>query len=512
MEKIIPALIAIVWILIGCTPDKEPLLHMPADLLAEAYEQDVDVDCGPGSTIKPHNLSPSNESNYIFPNINLTWDFSGCDVWQFTIDLVKDKPDFGQGSAIQLDFIETARSYLMDPYFVFDCTTYYWRVTGHGSSLYVSDIASFKTNLWAQCPALAECTDGPPMPVAITPSSSMLHSTNPQLLWIDSEPSCTVENYHYEVSRTADFNELVLEGDTTAHSVSPAEPFLVDDCTDYFWRVTAEANGISKTSNVLQIGTLFTGTCQHEFCEVSELTSPMLILPASDAIVTTQHPQFLWSNNLEICHPHSFAIQYSTDPTMSTVTTHTQGGWQLSWTPDSDNLFQNCSQYYWQVVAWPLMGGGSAASEIGTFFTDFGNTICSPDLLQPIAVELLKSFGLGCVNSSQMWAIFQFSGPVVGEFEVHAGTKIWPCALMEGTNDELLCYGSLIPQQVETAIQLYRVGGDQPFLTQTAETPQCTNAVICQPPAEGCLPIRNSRTGEVLANTHWDAGQCACVP
>ncbi len=506
-------LLALVLLFSGCDePAKKVTFHSPADFLDELYTPAVD--CGFGSLVKPTNLTPGGEGVVTDANATLSWDFSGCDVSSFTINLV-DSHSFQVENIVNMNVSEYARSLVFTNDYLDDCTTYYWLVRAWGYTEYKSDVASFHTNFTGSCPPVQACTGAPPQPIAYAPSSGFISIPNPQLLWIDSQIGCKAQAYHYEVSLSPDFSDLVLEGGTTAHSYSQATGYLDMDCTNYFWRVTAIANGITRTSNVMQFGTQFTEMCGHMLCEmdqINEMTKPTLILPADGSAITDPTPQFLWDDNLDYCWPGHFELEVSEDLDFSNSLWQSVGGSQLSWTPTAYDIFSNCMKYYWKVTAYPSEGDGYVESDIGTFYTNFGNTICALEWQGEIPVEMVRDWGLGCVSSNQMWAIYDFKGPVFGRFEVQLDGHTWPCELMEGTNNRLMCFGPLAPQQVESEVRLFLVGGEEPVLTLEGLTPQCVGVAICQPPAEGCPPIRNSRTGEVLANTHWDAGQCACVP
>ncbi len=512
MKKYIFLLIAFSFILFGCE-ESVKALHSPSDFIGNENYQPAQ-DCDFGSLVKPTNLDPGSEETITDPSPDLTWDFSGCaDIWEFTINVKANSPYFGLDNTIHDDVLETSREYTNDTDYLQDCTIYYWQVVARGLYQHYSDIESFRTDFYGNCPPVEACTDAPPQPIAISPSGNSLAISNPQLLWMDSEPGCAVENYHYELAHDAEFTTIILEGDTTAHSYSQAAPFLSDDCSYYFFRVTATANGISKTSNTLVIGTSFTGGCMHPLCDSNELTPPTLVLPAEGSTVYTNQVQFLWTDNVENCYPDLYTIMYGTDPEMKAFGYHTNGGWNLTTYVDSINL-KNCATIYWQVVAWPIEGEGFVKSEIGSFQTDFGNVICGLEYIK-IPVEMVKEFDLGCVSANQMWAIYDFKGPVFGEFEARAGGRSWPCQLVEGTNNRLMCFGPLAAQQTELPVELFLADGTEPLLTLEGLTPQCSGGVVtCQPPAEGCSPIIVGRNpeGYIYAPTHWDSTQCACVP
>ncbi len=88
-------------------------------------------------------------------------------------------------------------------------------------------------------------------PTNLTPWDTTVTSTNPALAW-QFTPDCEVENFHFEVSTDPLMNHPNLTGDTHNHYLGFATPieYLDEDCTAYYWRVTAEADGASSPSNV----------------------------------------------------------------------------------------------------------------------------------------------------------------------------------------------------------------------------------------------------------------------
>jgi hypothetical protein len=502
---------AFALILFGCKKDMRAAYHAPIDF----RDLTPAVNCGVGSTIKPTNLSPGGEETISDPSPDLTWDFSGCDVWMFTVNLSDEAGNY-IGNVVHEHLIETENSFSSDTDYLDDCTTYYWYVIGYGSADYFSDVASFHTDFTGSCPPVEDCTGAPPLPIPIAPKSEMLEISNPQLLWVDSDPGCAVENYHYEVAHSPDFSDIILEGDTTLHSYDPTTSYLSDDCTNYFWRVTAEANGFTRTSDVVQFGTAFTGGCMHYICQGSQLEPPVLVLPEEGTTITDPSPQFLWDYDLDTCWPDYFEVYVSKLPDLSVSLFHLNTGRKLSWTPLSDGNFSNCTKYYWAVYAIQGQRATIVPSATGTFYTNFGDTICGLVERPNIPIEYVHDFHLGCVSGSQMWALYDFIGPVLGEYEVHIGNRVWPCMLNQGTNYELLCYGALAQAETKLPVELFLKGVDEPVLTLEDTTPFCANVVVCQPPAEGCPRIivgyQLTNKQPIYASTHWDQSQCQCVP
>ncbi len=512
MKRYILLLIALAFILLGCQ-ESVKAYHSPSDFIGDSAHYDPPPDCDFDSPVKPTNLTPGYEAVITDPSPDLTWDFSGCEVYSFTINLA-DSPSFGLGNIIHDDVLEDDRSLEIDYDYLADCTTYYWYIRAWGSTEYTSDIASFRTDFNGECPAVEICADAPSTPIAISPSSLYTEVHNPQLWWIDSDPGCVAENYHYEVATDPAFTEIVLEGDTTQHSVSPDE-FLDLDCTNYFWRVTAEANGYERTSNIIQFGTQFTGMCGHTICNGEDLVAPTLVYPEEGVEITDSTPQFVWDYDLETCWPDHFVVEVTTEPDFTNNLWHLAYRPQLTWQTMYDGNFSNCTQYYWRVSSRTEHSETVVFSDTGSFTTNFGNTICGLEWLGEIPVEMVKDFGLGCVSGNQMWAIYEFKGPVLGEFEARAGGRKWPCEVMQGTSNRLMCFGPLATQQTEMPVELFLAGGQSPVLTMEGLTPQCAGTVVCQPPAEGCSPQKYQPAfggNPIYTPTHWDASQCACVP
>ncbi len=504
-------LLALILLLASCDIPTKPMqavYHSPVDFLGDQY---VPVaNCDFGSPVKPTNLAPGGEGVVTEPSPDLTWDFSGCEVYSFTINM-SASPTFSLANILHEDVLEDERSLAIDYDYLADCSTYYWYIRAWGSTEYTSDVASFRTDFSGECPAVETCSDAPSTPSAISPASLYTEVRNPQIWWVDSNPDCVAENYHYEVATDPAFTDLVLEGDTSLHSVSPDE-FLEEDCSNYFWRVTAEANGYERTSNVVQFGTQFTGMCGHTICNASDLVAPELVYPADGAVVTDMTPQFVWNYDLETCWPDHFVIEVTSTPDFTNNLWHSVYRPQLTWQTAYDGNFSNCTKYYWRVSSRTMPATTIVNSDIFFFTTNFGNTICGLEWLHEIPVEMVRDWGLGCVSANQMWAIYEFKGPIIGDFEVRVGGKTWPCKLMEGTNNRLMCFGPLAPQQVESEVRLFLVGGEEPVLTQQGLTPQCVGTIVCQPPAEGCSPKNIGTVKPIYVPTHWDASQCACVP
>ncbi len=528
MKKYIFLLAVIAFLLIGCdesvkTSSEETFYESPKVLLDVNYV--APPSCGEYSQVKPTNLTPQGIIGDTNPTF--TWDFEGCDVYSFEFALDTNPRVTGSWWPDIMESVDgTERSFIPADADLDPCVTYYYKVDGYGAEIYRSDITSFIIDD-ATCPQKETCTYGTSTPYLVrpyfVPSNPQKSGPNPQLVWGISD-YCKADNFHYEISQAYDFSQIILEGDTAETMVSPSEPYL-EDCSDYLWRVTSEANGYSRTSEIGSIETDFgLGNCEKPICSADQLIAPELIQPLDHSMITMMNIFFLWRNNGS-CQPGSYKIEIDSEPgfedptIISSETAHPS--YFLTEPTLIDWSFSNCQQYYWRVIAYLEDGQTFATSDTRIFLYNAGDAICPVwDYQGTEPVELVNNFNLGCVSSSQMWALYDFKGPVCGDFEVHIGNRIWPCSLMEGTSNQLLCFGALATQQTEYPVELFMVGGETPILTREATTPQCTpiqggqsSGTGCQPPTGGCQPlIDTSGLFPKPIPTHWDANQCACIP
>ncbi len=526
MKKYIFLIVLLSLLLIGCgesvkTSPEEEFYESPKVLLNVNYV--APPSCGEYSQVKPTNLAPQGIISDINPNPTFTWDFEGCDVYTFDFNLDTNPRVTGYWWPQIMETVDgMERSFTPTDADLEPCVTYYYKVNGNGAEIYRSDITSFMIDD-GTCPQIETCTYGTSFPYLVRPyfvsSNPQKSGPNPQLVW-GIDDYCKADNFHYEVSQVYDFSQIIIEGDTPETMVSPSEPYL-EDCSDYLWRVTSEANGYSRTSEIGSIQTDFgLGNCEKPLCSADQLIAPELIQPLDHSVITMMNIFFLWKNNGS-CQPESYIIEIDSDPgfedpiIVSNKNAHPS--YLLSEPTWIDWSFSNCQPYYWRVTAFSEDGQTSVISDTRVFLYNAGDAICPFWDYQGIEpVELVNNFSLGCVSSSQMWALYDFKGPVCGNFEVHIGNRTWPCELVKGSINQLMCFGALASQQTELPVQLFLVGGLEPVLVQDGTTPQCSGAVgNCQQPAEGCVPIKTVDVfggPPIYTPTHWDAVQCACVP
>ncbi len=515
MKKFLFIIIVFAFLLSGCEePTKYPD-NSPNVLLAKNYV--APPTCGEGSQIKPTNLTPDNNAALNADSVDLTWDFEGCEIYSFNI-YVSTNPNLNYfGAAVWDQLPETEHSYTVDLTGLKLCTPYYWKVAANGAETYESNIASFIIDP-GTCPSPTTCEYGISTPQLVSPISYDANETfgpNPQLVW-SSFDTCLPANYHYEVSRTPDFSHIVFEGDTLGQVVSPSEPYLTEDCSTYFWRVITELNGTSWSSLIGQFRTDFGDGCESSICSAEQLTAPTIIQPADNSVVTTMYLYFMWNYDNAACQPGYFMLELDDDPAFQSPTLLDSGVEQYSILDDDfwfDFYMSNCRAYYWRVTAYTEDGQSSVQSEISSFIYNTGHAVCAfAGNTGQAPVEVLNDLSLGCVSGSQMWVLYDFKGPVCGDFEVHIGNRTWPCEFVKGSINQLICFGPLASQQTELPVELFMVGGEEPILTREGTTPQCAGAVTCQPPAEGCSPQNIGIITPMYVPTHWDGSRCACVP
>lgn len=474
-------------------------------------------ECDEDSIMKPIPVSPTGEIIITDPSPDLVWSNPGlCTVSGYTVT-VGTNGSAWTNSVFHDDFPGDVTTATSEVDYLDDCTTYYWEIRTWAPSTYnvSSNLGIFKTDFTGSCPPVESCDGAPGKPILHVVDGS---GNNPQLVWEPANPYCAVENYHYEVADSALFTNLLLEGDTTATSVESDTPYLPDDCQYYFYRVTAEANGESTPSDIGIIHTMFTGGCAFYGCTDAAIVAPVLVEPQEGEVVGEARPQFVWSYDTDACTPHGWEIYVSELEDLSWSLFHYTWTGNTSWTPISDVL-QDCTDYYWAVYAISEGRDTVVPSETGSFSTNFFG-ICPielntrlPEFLEQIPLHL-PNFGLGCVSSSQMWAMFEFDVPIKGDFEVRLGNLRWPCQLMQGFNNKLLCYGPLAGEGRNMEVQLFDLDNNQLVLTNQGVTPFCVQAQICQPPAEGCSPIitYDAQKNRIYIPTFWDTSQCKCVP
>ncbi len=474
-------------------------------------------ECDEESIIKPDLVSPTGEIIISDPSPDLVWAYNGlCRVSGFTVTVGTGVNPF-DGGVFHDDFPGDVTTATTDLDYLDDCTTYHWEVVTWAPSTYDerSDIGTFKTDFTGSCPPVESCEGAPAKPTLHLIDG---YSDSPQLLWEPGNPYCAVENYHYEVADSALFTNILLEGDTTATSVAFNTPYLPDDCQYYFYRVIAEANGESTPSDIGIRHTSFTGGCMFMGCYDAQIVAPVLVEPQEDEVVTEARPQFVWHYNTDVCTPHGWEIYVSELPDLSYSLFHYTWTGNTSWVPMSD-ILQDCTDYYWAVYAISEGRDTVVPSDTGHFSTDFFG-VCPielnthlPDFLEQIPLHL-PNFGLGCVSSSQMWALFEFDVPIKGNFEVRLGNLKWPCELMQGFDNKLLCFGPLAGEGRMSQVQLFDLDNNQLVLAQQGTTPFCHQAQVCQPPAEGCSPIvtYDVQKNRIYIPTFWDSTRCECVP
>ncbi len=475
-------------------------------------------DCNRDTIIKPDLISPTGGITITDPSPDLTWEFNSlCKVAGYSVTVGTWVPPLSF-RVFHDDFAGTVTTATSDIDYLQDCTTYYWQVETWSASTYdeTSTVEIFKTDFTGDCPPVDDCGgNAPAKPFIMLPAGSV-EVANPQILWAPRNYVCQVDGYHYEVADSALFTNILLEGDTTATSVEPITDYLPNDCQYYFSRVSAEAFGKSTTSDIGIFATAFTGACWFRGCFGSELVPAVLVQPEENEVVNRSNPQFVWHYDTDECTP-DFEIYVSEFEDLSHGLFHTTTWGSTAWQPERDSL-RDCTKYYWAVYVTDEGRHTVVPSDTGSFTTNFFG-VCPielnthlPDFLELIQIHI-PFFRLGCVSSDQMWATFEFDGPIEGNFEARLGNLQWACELMQGSDNKLLCYGRLATQGVAAEVILFDLDNNQKLLTLQGTTPYCAQAQVCQPPGEGCSPviIGYQNNLPIFAPTYWDSTLCKCM-
>jgi hypothetical protein len=114
-------------------------------------------------------------------------------------------------------------------------------------------------------------------------------------------------------------------------------------------------------------------------------------------------------------------------------------------------------------------------------------------------------------NAVLSWVTYEFNGSIKGNFDVRIGNLNWPCGIMQGFDNKLLCYGLHAIEGMTANVILFNLDNQQELITLQGTTPYCQQAQVCEPPPEGCPPYRPNPNLPSIP-TFWDATLCKCVP
>jgi hypothetical protein len=492
-----PLIVIILFALIACS-------CVAKDGLPECRAEDITL---------PTSLHPNLADTVVTSRPTFSWTFtpsSACWPRSFFVRL-GDYPTLDLHS-FGLDFVGTnlGGTTLTPAYDILeDCRTYYWIL---GINVFpvgyaYSHIASFQTDFSGGCTSMEECTieDAPPTPYAFRPlDGAGIDTLNPELIWQPHSLTCDPMEYYYEVSDSPEFTTKVIEGMTT-DTIHEETTNYLEDCSTYYWRVTAMNGSLTATSRINQFWTYAAGACfTKPDCTASQLVADTPVYPSAEEIVTDPRPYLVWESHMSACLPEitavliskkrdlsDFLLRASYDPTTRPHMDHT-----IYSSPDE--LYEDCTRYYWGTRE--IADGESVWSEVNSFYTNFSGRCM---IAVPPVSDVIRRVRFDCINPNLTVLLFSISNPIQGTYQAQIGNNIWPCEFQETGNDQLLvCAGPWTKENVKTQVYLIETSSGTQVYSSEVTTPICEvlNPISCQEPAGGCNPI-----------CHWDSAQCACL-
>ncbi|MGD8552323.1 MAG: hypothetical protein PVG02_01565 [Anaerolineales bacterium] len=218
-----------------------------------------------------------------------------------------------------------------------------------------------------------------------------ISTTDPNYIWDYSDPGCTPEGYHLQVSEMADFSSLEVDVRSTDHPFKAWQTGdLLSDCTDYYWRVAAvHDTDDGPWSTVGEFSVDAVGAC---LCTLPELVQPVLVWPGPYEIVPDLLPILEWSWPGD-CEVGGYGIHLSTD--FDFADTSLNGGTgnpSTTWMPGP--TLEPAMQYWWEVFAGVGTNFGPPSSK-RSFFTgpecaNLGE-VDAPELLYPADGETIDT-------------------------------------------------------------------------------------------------------------------------
>jgi hypothetical protein len=471
--------------------------------------------CIPSLVTAPYNLSPSNGILANAERVGFSWEFDptpGCGANGFLLHITESPRSY----AIAYWWVEASvNSVEIDPSFMENCSKYYWDVTAVNRTGVAnwSEPALIWTDFYGSCGGWGYCDTPGSLEfnyMNFWPySGQTIWTTNPSLLWDLNDPEgahCAVDNFHWEVSTTPTFDTTVTSGDTIERSYfPPSGSHYLEDCSLYFWRVTAQSGSNTQVSNIHWFKTdliEMISTDPHRICgDIRTMCTPSsmpetvsLVSPVEGVTVGKLNPQLVWTYDYS-CRPNYFTVVVSESPTLDSPVLNITDYWDYMWTDYfafSDYL-EDCKTYYWQVTAatdLALLPGeppyAEVLSPIGIFHTDVNGT-CSETSGSTKAA--LRDISVGCITLNTQFAFLDFDQAISGNFEVHIKNETWPCHTESNDPKRLICSGPAVEGGIFANLELWDKHSYQMHLNQQVTTPNCQEEIkptACPEPVNGC--------------------------
>ena len=282
-------------------------------------------------------------------------------------------------------------------------TTYYWRVRAVNAAVDTSGWSA----IWKFTTAY-QLTSGPTLISPVNDSVGATHS-NILLAW---QAMDNVNGYHYEVSTSSSFENVVASGNTTlTFNVVRLQP-----STTYYWRVQAyDNNGNSPYS-----------TIWHFTTADVQLVAPVLLAPADNSTITQSNITLSWQDvfgalgyDIQLSIDENFAFAVSNYNTAAT-------NFALSGLPENTTFFwrvrsaNNNAQSEWSDI-WQFTIGTCQTSQTTLYYEmcygssyDFG----ASSLTQSGTYSLSLTNQYGCDSVVTLYLTVNY--PITRDIEVSA--------------------------------------------------------------------------------------------
>jgi hypothetical protein len=432
---------------------------------------------------------------------------------------VAEQPDF---TSLRMEGDTTGLEFSTNVPYLEDCHTYFWRVTSESiAGDTSSDIIQFWTDFEGTCPKTPMCSEEElAAPSLISPPDySTVATPNPQLVYQLNTPDCGPEMSEVWVSEDPAFSTHSLHGSGDYASVEFPDSMVfgtpidyLDDCTTYYWKVEVMVGDTTLSSPISVFGTDFSSSCpQMPMCTEGQLVEPVLISPIDGEVVNSADPPLVGLLGLPGCAPEAIEWFVDEEDTFSIPVIAGRAnyvGVPIPAVPVFQGGYpylEDCTTYFWKMRV--SVGDTNLDSLVEDFRTDFDHEcLALPDLGRDFADRYhFRSFNIGCSSPKAMFATFVFEEPIEGSYEAHIGNFIWPCNLLQGYDNALICSGSAVSQLMDVQVDLFSLDAQEIVLSQMGYSPACetpgpTPTNSCVPPANGC--------GQGM---EWCNKTCECV-
>ncbi len=470
--------------------------------------------CIPSLVTAPFNLSPSNGILANTEHVDFSWEFDptpGCGAEGFMLHFSENP----RGTTVASWWLPVeVTSVTIDPSFMENCSKYYWDVAALGGGMMnISEPALIWTDFSSTCPSWENCNAPGSIDFAYANfwpyDGQIIWTPNPSLLWdvIDPEDThCAIDNYHWEVSTSPTFATRVASGDTSERShIPPSGSHYLEDCTFYFWRVTAQSGDNTEVSNTLHFATDIDslistaplrrcGSIRTMCTPTSIPESVSLVSPVEGIAVARLNPQLVWTYDY-FCRPNSFTVVVSESASLDSPVLNITDYWGDMWTDftSASDYLEDCKTYYWQVTAASDLAVlpddppyAEVVSPIGMFHTDVNGTC-------PVSggstKASLRNLWVGCITIKTQFAFLDFDQAISGNYEVHIKNETWPCYSESNTPNRLICSGPGVEGGIFANLELWGREINQMILTQQVTTPNCQEEIkptTCPTPNKPC--------------------------